>query len=49
MKRTDYTHGTLRKEVPQEQAHWAWKLVGMMLAMLALSMAGAWLAESAMK
>lgn len=29
----------------EDKPHWAWSLVGMMLALIALSMAGAWIAE----
>lgn len=29
----------------EDKPHWLWKLVGMALAMLALSMAGAYIAE----
>lgn len=45
MKITNYTTGTLRKEVPDDKPHWAWSLVGMMIALVALSLAGAWIAE----
>jgi len=34
-----YSNGKPRK------VHWAWSLVGMALAMLVLSLAGAWIAE----
>ena len=37
--------GTLRKEREPEPAHWGYKLLGMALAMLALSWLGAWIAE----
>jgi len=46
MKTTDYTKGTLRKDIKPEEAHWLWKLVGMMLAMIMLSLVGAYIAEN---
>jgi len=45
MKNTFGQRGTLRKECEQEPAHWGYKLLGMAIAMLALSWLGAWIAE----
>lgn len=42
---SDYTRGTLRKEREPEPIHWAYKLFGMILAMLLLALVGAWIAE----
>lgn len=33
------------KHVYGEKPHWAWSLVGMMLALIVLALAGAWIAE----
>lgn len=38
MKRNKYVYG-------EEKPHWGWSLVGMMLALIALSFLGAWIAE----
>lgn len=30
---------------PEVTVHWAWQLVGMVIALLGLALAGAWIAE----
>jgi hypothetical protein len=44
MMRKDYTNGTLPQKLKEEQTHWAWKLVGMALAMTLLSWVVVWIA-----
>lgn len=41
----NYTKGTLPGKQDEPEAHWAWDVAGAVLAMVALSWLGAWIAE----